>query len=506
MPSQIWTAALYGVNAILVTVEADSGGGDFGQISIVGLPDAAVSEAKERVKSSLRCSGLEFPRRKITVNLAPADFKKRGPAYDLPIALSILCLKNKIQNQLSDSLVAGELALNGEVRPVAGVLAMALAARQAGFKKIFIPAANADEARLIPKLQVFPVYTLRQLIEHLEGRAYIPPASALAWPPPEKSSASWPDWQDINGQLKAKRALEIAAAGHHHLIMSGPPGAGKSLLAKSLAGLLPRPSYEESLEITKIYSAAGLLTQGLILERPWRAPHHSASRAALVGGGSQPRPGEISLAHRGILFLDELPEFSRSSLESLRQPLENGYMEINRALSSLHFPAKFLLIAAMNPCPCGYRGDAKQTCSCRAGQIQSYRHKISGPLLDRFDLQVTVARVKSSDLGFKDKNIMPSSDISRLKVARARQIQITRLRGSGCLSNADMDNALIKKYCPLDSDTDSLLTQASETLNLSARAYWRILKLARTIADLEAKTTIAAHHLAEALEYRPRLK
>ena len=508
MPTKILSAALNGLDAVIVAVEADSGGGDFGRITIVGLPDTAVSEARERVRSALRHSGFPYPQRKITVNLAPADLKKHGPAYDLPIAVSILALKNRLAFDPAKSLIAGELSLDGSTRPLSGALSIAMAAKQAKIKNLFLPATNVAEAGLIKGLEIFPVENLNQLILHLQNKQHL---DAWSGDRPQvkktkitKEQKNIIDLSEISGQEHAKRALEITAAGGHNLLFFGPPGSGKTLLAKSVPSILPKLTTQEKLEITKIYSAAGEFKNqaGLILSRPFRSPHHSASGIALIGGGSQPRPGEISLAHRGVLFLDEFPEFSRAALENLRQPLEDGEISISRAAASLKFPAKFMLIAAMNPCPCGYFGDKSRTCSCGPKQIAAYRRRLSGPIIDRIDLHVEVPRINLEKIN-REKN-PENSALVRKRIEAARNIQAARFKKQNFSTNAEMTNATIKDFCLLDLAGQRLLRQAAEKMNLSARSYFRILKLARTIADLTQEKNILSGHLAEALQYRPK--
>jgi len=502
MPTKIWSAALNGLEAKIIAVEADSGGGDFGQITIVGLPDTAVSESKERVRSALRNCGLPFPRRKITVNLAPADLKKRGPAYDLPIAVSILALNNKFAADFSSLLLVGELSLSGEIRPINGVLAMAMAAKQAGILTLFVPQDNAAEAGLISGLIIFPVASLQQTIKHLQNKVLVPEFKTPEIKPEPENDCF--DFNDIKGQEKAKRALEIAAAGGHNILFCGPPGSGKTMLARALPGILPDLNFSEKLEITKIYSAAGELKHpAFINRRPFRSPHHSASVNSLIGGGVWPRPGEISLAHRGVLFLDEFPEFPRLALENLRQPLEEGFVHINRTAAHLRFPARFMLLAAMNPCPCGYFGSKEKSCCCPAGQIIAYRRHLSGPILDRIDLHVEVNRIPWEKLTGKNKG--DNSAAIKTRVEIARKIQIRRFKNHHFLTNAEIPSPLIKSFCSLDKNGETLFNAASEKMKLSGRSYFKILKLARTIADLNQEKFILPEHLAEALQYRPKL-
>jgi len=514
MASKIFSAAVIGLDAVPVEVEADIGQG-LPNFVIVGLPDTSVQEARERVKTALKNSGLPFPRTRLTVNLAPADIKKEGPSYDLPIAAAICAAGGAVGNDeaMSRRMFIGELALDGTLRPANGVLPMAIMAAERGFREIYLPAGNAAEAAMIcrredqtgaPPPLIIPVPDLPRLILHLRGAAPLPPYAAPAADP----SASLPpptdfDFSCIKGQLQAKRALEIAAAGGHNLLFSGPPGAGKTLLARSLPGILPPMTPAESLEVTKIYSVAGLTGHGrLVNERPFRAPHHTASGAALIGGGSWPRPGEVSLAHRGVLFLDEFPEFSRAVLENLRQPLEDGAVTVSRAQGSLRFPAKFILIAAQNPCPCGYASDPDAVCTCAPAQVVRYRKKISGPLLDRIDLHVEVPKMKFNELF--GGPVPEASAAVRDRVLRARGTQTGRFRGAGVFTNAEMSQKILARFCPLDAATEALLRAASERLKLSARAYSRVIKIARTIADLEGAADIAAPHAAEALHFRER--
>ncbi len=504
MLARINSAAVIGLEAQPIEVEVDVGMG-MASLTIVGLPDAAVRESAERVRSAIRNSGFGFPgTQRITINLAPADLRKEGPTYDLPIALGILMASGQLPVEALDGAwVLGELALDGTVRHARGVLAVADMARYSPARTLYLPASDAPEAALLPDVTVYPVKTLKELVQHLRGREPMAPYTGQITFAPQLARPAV-DFAEIQGQEHAKRALEIAAAGGHNLLMSGPPGAGKTLMARALPGILPLLTLEEALEVTRIYSVADMLPPDtpLMTERPFRAPHHTTSSAGLIGGGHWPRPGEISLAHRGVLFLDELPEFSGKVLEMLRQPMEDKVVTISRAQGSLTFPANFMLIAAMNPCPCGYYGDPERACTCPMGLIQRYRKRISGPLLDRIDLHLEVPRVPYEKLSRTTPG-EPSATI-RARVEAARQRQRERLSGTGALCNADMGPAEVRRFCLLGREGQELMRAAMRQMQLSARGYHRVLKVARTIADLDGSADIRPQHLAEALQYRNR--
>lgn len=499
MLAKINSGSVVGLSALPIVVEVDIAAQGLPSFTIVGLPDKAVEESKERVRAALKNTGADFPAKRITVNLAPADLPKEGPAFDLPIALGILIASGQLVADLSQTLVFGELSLDGSVNPTRGTLLLASMAKEVGFNDLILPADNAIEASVIEGLTIYPAKTIKEIFDHLAKINEIEKLEKNIFQFDDHVSDEF-DMKDVRGQEQAKRALEIAAAGGHNILLQGSPGAGKTLLARTFPSILPKLTFVEAVEVTKIYSILNRVETGLVSLRPFRSPHHTASSVGIIGGGTNPKPGEISLAHRGVLFLDEFPEFPRSVLEALRQPLEDGFVTVSRANSSVSFPAKFTLVAAANPCPCGYFGDNVKACTCLPGHIARYQKRLSGPILDRIDIFLNVPAVKTSEL--VDLPSGESSAAIRTRVQKSRDRQQKRLAKLNLISNAEMSTRQVKENCTIDPEGKKLLAAAINKFQISARGYVRILKVARTIADLEGSDQIKNHHIAEAVQYR----
>jgi len=504
MSSKVFSAATIGLDSEIVEVEVDILSQGLHNFTIVGLPDASIKESRDRASSAIKNSGFKPPHRcgRITVNLAPADLPKNSPIYDVPIALGFLLASKQISFDVANKIFLGELSLDGKARPVQGVLPIVLMAKKNKFHEIYVPRDNAREASVVDGLKIIPIDDLYSLVAHLKKESKIKKYPKIDKKTLFKNRDSIIDMSHVKGQDHAKRALEIAAAGGHNVIMNGPPGSGKTLLAKAMASILPRLNLEEALEVTKIFSISGNLSKKnpLITQRPFRSPHHSASAVSLVGGGTYPKPGEISLSHRGVLFLDEFAEFPKNVMENLRQPLEDGIVTVSRAKGTLDFPARFTLVAAMNPCPCGNATDPEKVCSCSASQVVKYQNKISGPILDRIDLQIEVPRLKFEKL--QDDSRSESSKEIRERIEKVRKIQKNRFKNMDSVTNSEMSSNQIKEFCPLDKKSIELLRIAVSTMGLSARSYYRLIKIARTIADLAEEKNILPAHIAESIQYR----